>query len=300
LPPIDEFQSVNTVDIAALRDMMHPAVSRGLGFELRNRYTSVIDRPFDSISIDNLFRTELLKKSLDFVKVPASEWVGPETAAHCCRGKYRLPFSKWMLSKWSKAVRALVYDDIFIAFLEGLTGINGLIPMHIDEEQMQWAGSNIIRVESGGLLYVHNDFNMWNGLYRRVNVLLYLNEDWQASWGGHLELWGENNTRYDHRILPIFNRVTIFSVTDDAYHGHPLPLMTPDGVYRYGLQIVYYTRERGATVSSRPGVKRKYSHAHGAIFQPPCNDGAIDVHVRDLCSAVNASSMNTLCECSSR
>ena len=26
-------------------------------------------------------------------------------------------------------------------------------------------------------------------LWRRVNVLLYLNDEWEDSWGGHLEMW---------------------------------------------------------------------------------------------------------------
>jgi hypothetical protein len=38
-----------------------------------------------------------------------------------------------------------------------VSGIRGLIPMRVREERLQWAGSNVIGVASGGFLYVHND-----------------------------------------------------------------------------------------------------------------------------------------------
>ena len=30
-------------------------------------------------------------------------------------------------------------------------------------------------------------------LYRRLNLLLYLNKDWQEEFRGHLELWNEGH-----------------------------------------------------------------------------------------------------------
>lgn len=38
-----------------------------------------------------------------------------------------------------------------------LIGIKNLIPMKVSEEQLQWAGSNIIGIASGGYLLIHND-----------------------------------------------------------------------------------------------------------------------------------------------
>jgi len=41
---------------------------------------------------------------------------------------------------------------------------------------------------------VHVDYNKHNylPLDRRLNLLLYLNEDWEESFGGAIELWDEN------------------------------------------------------------------------------------------------------------
>ena len=88
---------------------------------------------------------------------------------------------------------------------------------------------------------------------------------------GHLELWNANMSRCVQRIAPVFNRMAIFTVTDDAYHGHPHPLASPPGIYRYALQLVYYTRTEGPKYSNSPGPKRAYNSTHSAVFQPPCS-----------------------------
>jgi hypothetical protein len=98
---------------------------------------------------------------------------------------------------------------------------------------------------------------------------------------GHLELWDTNATRCVKRILPVFNRMSIFTVLDDAFHGHPEPSAAPPGVHRYALQAVYYTetaplhRESNSTRHLRRsgGAVRSYPELHGAIFQvsgEPC------------------------------
>lgn len=114
---------------------------------------------------------------------------------------------------------------------------------------------------------------------------------------GHLELWDRNSTRCIQRIPPMFNRMSIFTVTDDAFHGHPEPLQAPAGEARYALQIVYYTREEAPHNSNRPGEKRVYAPYHGAIFQPECE------HVqglREFCEADPSTSWKLRCECSYR
>lgn len=60
-------------------------------------------------------------------------------------------------SPWAKALQSLVSSAQFISFLESLTGIQNLIPMKVTQEELQWAGSNIIGVTSGGYLLIHND-----------------------------------------------------------------------------------------------------------------------------------------------
>jgi hypothetical protein len=125
----------------------------------------------------------------------------------------------------------------FLKFLTQLTGIEGLI------SDPYLRGGGLHQIERGGKLDVHADFNVhpYLKLRRRINVLLFLNEDWKEEYGGHLELWDRSMTHAVERILPIANTMVIFNTTDGSFHGHPEPLMCPEGMTRKSLAWYYYT-----------------------------------------------------------
>ena len=61
-------------------------------------------------------------------------------------------------------------------------------------------------IKAGGLLKIHADFNRHEllGLDRRINVLVYLNKQWEDSYGGHFELWDRQSGELrKKRLLPI-------------------------------------------------------------------------------------------------
>ncbi len=130
----------------------------------------------------------------------------------------------------------------FIAFLEALTGIEGLLP----DPMMLGGGLHLSR--PGDLLGIHADFN-WHAklkLHRRINVLIYLNPNWDDAWGGELELWDRSASRCVTRIAPRLNRAVVFNTRSDTFHGHPRPLACPEGVFRRSIAAYYYTAERPA------------------------------------------------------
>src|SRR5205085_7257435 len=81
-------------------------------------------------------------------------------------------------------------------------------------------------------------------LDRRLNVLVYLNEDWDESYGGHFELWDQEMKGCRKKILPLFNRMALFSTTTTSYHGHPNQLTCPPDRTRKSLALYYYTNGR--------------------------------------------------------
>jgi len=128
----------------------------------------------------------------------------------------------------------------FLLFLETLSGIDCLLG------DPYFIGGGAMATGPGEFLKVHADFNWHHKLqaHRRLNALLYLAPDWQPEWGGSLELWSKDMTKKEHTILPKFNRLVVFEVSDDANHGQPEPLKTPPGVFRRVFSAFYYTARK--------------------------------------------------------
>lgn len=142
----------------------------------------------------------------------------------------------------------------FLTWLERLTGIDGLIPdPHLN-------GGGLHQIERGGKLAIHADYNYHpqTKLDRRLNVILYLNKNWDPSWGGQLEFWDQDMTKCVQSIDPFYNRLVVFSTTDTSYHGHPDPLDCPEDKTRKSLALYFYSHGRPIEEQSAP---------HSTIFK---------------------------------
>jgi len=145
-------------------------------------------------------------------------------------------------------VFAQLNSSVFLRYLEQLTGIQNLIPdPHLN-------GGGLHMIEADGMLSIHADYNYHpqTRLDRRLNVLIYLNEDWKDEYQGHFELWNKEMTGAVARYAPLFNRMVVFTVSDTAYHGHPDPLQCPGNLSRKSLAVYYYTNGRPAEEISPP------------------------------------------------
>jgi hypothetical protein len=142
----------------------------------------------------------------------------------------------------------------FLLFLEALTGIDCLFA------DPYFIGGGAMVTGRDQFLKIHADFNWHHKLqaHRRLNVLVYLTPDWQAEWGGHLELWSKDMSRRV-QIEPVFNRAVIFEVTDDSNHGQPQPLRTPPSVYRRVFSTFFYTSRK---------TDAEWDAPHFTIYKP--------------------------------
>jgi len=244
----------------------------------RERYAGA--RPFPHIVLDGLFPDDALSPVLEEFPDPASSVWKEYQSYH--EGKLETQgeenigaFTSLLLYQFNSAP--------FLHFLEELTGITGLIP------DPYFYGGGLHQIPRGGKLGVHADFSRHGrlALDRRINVLIYLNRDWKDEYGGHLELWATDMSRCIERILPIYNRTVIFSITDWAFHGHPEPLTCPEGMTRRSIALYYFTNGRpagetlpgkGSTLfMQRPGElvpagtifsRDRYTGVKGAMMQP--------------------------------
>jgi Rps23 Pro-64 3,4-dihydroxylase Tpa1-like proline 4-hydroxylase len=228
--------------------------------ELRHRKEELAEafrraNPVPHVVIDDFLPPEIAEGVLaEFPERDASLWAKLPTEDQ--RGKLATT-SEAALPTSSRFLIYQLNSGAFLHFLEEITGIPDLIA------DTKLVGGGLHRIEPGGKLSVHVDFSHHpsNGLYRRLNLLIYLNKNWREEYGGHFELWTPALDKPVQRILPIFNRCVVFATSSRSFHGHPEPLTCPPGEARKSLALYYFTRNgpdgddavHNTTFKSRPG-----------------------------------------------
>ena len=207
--------------------------------------------PFPHVVIDGLVPNAVLAKVLEEFPAPSEPFWGKYIHANSRK------LASNDLNRMGPISRELIRElnaPLFLQFLEKLTGMAGIIP----DPYLQ--GGGLHQIERGGFLKVHADFNLHPKLNvdRRLNLLLYLNRDWQEDWGGQLELWDRSMSSARKKIHPLFNRCVVFSTTDFSYHGHPDPLTCPENRTRKSIALYYYTNGRPL---------RERSAAHSTLYR---------------------------------
>ena len=213
--------------------------------------------PFPHVVVDGLFPPQLIQALVSEFPNPDDEsW--DRSIVDGIQVKLR---SNWITEDDISPITANVVNFFnsgsFMKSLSTITGVEKLI----SDPYFTGGGRNCIL--PGGVLDVHADGN-WHdlmGVHRRLNAILYLNENWQEQWGGHFELWDKELTGCIKSVLPIANRLLIFETHDFTYHGHPNPLACPEGVSRKSLIFYYYT------ANNRPSEQILKAEPHRALWR---------------------------------
>jgi Rps23 Pro-64 3,4-dihydroxylase Tpa1-like proline 4-hydroxylase len=194
--------------------------------------------PFPHAVIDNFLPTNFLDELLNhFPKDPTASDRHYENKHGGFHKRQVLPYDG---DRFVREAFHFFSSSAFLAYLESLTGIEALIP------DPYFFGGGFHEISTGGSLQVHADFRIHKklNLQRRINVLVYLNKDWNPAFGGNLELWDRQMKNRIKAVEPFFNRCVIFNTDADSYHGHPEALRCPPDRTRKSLALYYYTASK--------------------------------------------------------
>lgn len=189
--------------------------------------------------VENLFEDSLIREcSSEFLSIPPDDFI-----------KYQNPlfeFGKSTLNDVGKMPKGLhklfsfIHSQEFIDIVGKITGMKDLL---VDDKR--WGGG-LHKTDKGGYLAVHKDFNILPTSYtdedqmlRCINLIGYLNPNWQEGEGGDLEFWDSSGKKPVVKIPPKFNTWVLFD-TRDNYHGHPYPYQ--GGTPRISIASYYYQR----------------------------------------------------------
>jgi len=207
-------------------------------------------QPFPHVVIDNFFDPDKAEHLLaDFPAFDAEN--AKSDFGHVGR-KAAVPDIR-RISPFYAAVYDYIASQGFLDFVAEATGIPDLV----HDEQMFGGGTH--ENLEGQDLDPHVDFNFIEDrkLHRRLNLLLYLNKEWDVAWGGCLEIHSNPRKPKENQIkviTPMFNRAVIFETSEHSWHGFE-QIRLPEGkkhLSRKMLSVYLYTKERPAEEIAPP------------------------------------------------
>ncbi len=227
------------------------ALTRARAAELHQKFSTA--KPFPYVVIDQLFHPDFLGKVLQDFSVGFGDWVHYNTANEVKRGTR--PNAK--LGAGSQRYFDVIHRGQFLQFLSAVSGIEGLLP------DPTLFGGGLHEIPSGGRFSVHTDFNRHpvTALDNRLVFITYLNKDWQAAYGGALELWDAVSQQCVEEVVPVFGRSILFAHTANSLHGHPKPVNAPDGRTRKSVAAYFYT-------NGGPGADTEETHTTRFLSSP--------------------------------
>lgn len=214
-------------------DMIRPDAFASLD-KLGATYRSA--RPFPHVVIDDFLEPEFAGRIHDEARATAAN----QDASNGITQSLKVACTDW--NAFSKDTHRLISYLNSAAFIDNIGQIVGIDDLFGDPE-LEGGGIHLTR--RGGFLKMHTDFN-WHARLeadRRVNILIYLNKDWQKEYGGELTL-ADIPQKDVTSVEPVFNRMVIFNTNDTTLHGHPDPLMFPDNYPRASIAMYYYSKGR--------------------------------------------------------
>lgn len=147
----------------------------------------------------------------------------------------------------------------FLSLVGRITGIDGL------RYDPWYFGGGTHANRHGAKLDRHVDFSFhpierWK---RGLNLIVYLNEDWDDAWGGALDLYRDAHADEApaRSVSPAFNRCVIFETHDRSWHGFSrirLPETRRD-VVRRSIALYFYTDDAAAGHGGMP-------RAHSTVY----------------------------------
>ena len=215
------------------------------------------EEPFKHCVIDNFLPADLAESCLESF---------PELGSEIWEHANDLDVEVKLRTRWESefdvpqniiyAVRIL-NSGIFLKAMADTFGIPKLIP------DPYFTGGGLNVTVTGGLLDVHIDGNYHDatGLNRRINAIIYLNHDWEESWGGEFGIYDNKGEECVKKVAPLFNRLVIFDTHDYSFHGLPNPITFPEGYARRSIILYYYTKE------PRPSDQIAVVEPHSALWK---------------------------------
>jgi Rps23 Pro-64 3,4-dihydroxylase Tpa1-like proline 4-hydroxylase len=187
--------------------------------------------PFENIVIDDFLDISYAEKLSNLFPSNYNEW-------HKYLNPIEVKYTFDDINKLDDETKNYFYylsTDKMVHLFQKLTNIDNLTY----DEYLHGAGLHCHPRD--GRLNIHLDYEKhpYSGKERRINIIYFLNKEWEKEWNGQNELWDENITKCVKKTDIKFNRAIIFKTNDISWHGLPEKICCPENIYRKSLAYYY-------------------------------------------------------------
>jgi len=218
--------------------MLNPAVAaraQDMAAQFQRR------EPFRHVVVDNFFDAAICARLLD--EFPPFDRGNARNEAGELGNKSTIEKIRGLGPTYT-ALDDLIQTRKFLGLIGNITGISALL------YDPWYFGGGTHENRHGQDLDAHVDFNRhpverW---HRRLNLIVYLNHEWDDAWGGSLELHSDPRAADDRVMLvtPLYNRAVIFETTEWSWHGFSRINLPEDkrALSCKSIALYFYTSER--------------------------------------------------------
>jgi Rps23 Pro-64 3,4-dihydroxylase Tpa1-like proline 4-hydroxylase len=201
--------------------------------ELRRRFVQA--QPVEHVVIDDFCDHQALLRLYDAIPDPVSQHINKSRDYMFARNKHEKSGFKDISPEFAQ-LYADFMGERFQRLLQHITGEAAFV-------DPDFHGGGIHQGGEGSFLDMHVDFNthpLHADWFRNLNILLYLNRDWQPGHKGELKLRHRDRPETTLEVAPLFNRCVIMFTRDYTLHGYDA-INFPAGQYRRSLAAYAYT-----------------------------------------------------------
>ncbi len=189
-------------------------------------------KPFPHLCIDNFLNPDFAEQLYN--SFPTME--NMSVKYHGLNEKKSEDSSFTKLDQSFTILKNKLMSEDFIRQVSKLTGINTL---KVFDDRY---GRGLHQGANGSFLDIHLDYNIHplEKKQRRLNLLIFLNKQWESEWGGHLEFWNNHVTKCELKIAPIFNRCVLFECSNISFHGYNR-ITCPENITRKSFYLYFFS-----------------------------------------------------------
>jgi len=231
---------------------------------ITNDKLTIKTEPYDHIIINNFIGDDYYEKiQSSFPKEPNEMWWTYNTPLEV---KYTYDNLEEFNPEIKNVFYALSHERI-INKLKTLFSIPNL------EHDPYCHGAGLHMHPRYGRLNMHLDYEVHpiTNKQRRLNIIFYLNDEWNEAWNGDTQLWNSDMTECVIQSYPKPNTAIIFVTTEQSWHGVPKIINCPPDVYRKTIAFYYVSDIQNKSNLDKKGAESDGYRKKAVFMKRPCD-----------------------------